>query len=538
VSDVARQSFDALVLGSGIAGCTTALELVERGAGRVGLITKGRLDESTTAWAQGGIAAALYAGDDSVELHEADTLRAGGGLSDPDAVRVLVSEGPVAVRVLLGRGAVFDLDDHHELARAREGGHSVARVVHAGGMATGAEVIRALTAALATSGVTVKEHLFVTDLVVEGDRCAGVFCLDEGLLPVRLDADAVVLATGGVGTLFDVTTNPAETTGDGIAVALRAGVPVADLEFVQFHPTALCAGREPRPLLSEGLRGYGALLVDAQGERFVDELASRDVVCRAIVARMVRDGTKNVFLDARKVPDFADRFPTIAATLAEVGLDAARDLLPVAPAAHYLCGGVVTDLAGRSALRGLFAVGEVACTGAQGANRLASNSLLEGLVFAARAARAIAAGSTDPQPEGALAGVLAPERAAIPVRVIDEGVFALGDGDGDGDDATNGGVEAARATLREAMSVRAGVIRDRDGLESLAPTLHRTAAVAAKKTGIAAGELRNLADVGSALAAAAVFRRETRGVHTRVDAPERDDAHFRVRVAVKADDTR
>jgi L-aspartate oxidase len=312
-------------------------------------------------------------------------------------------------------------------------------------------------------------------------------------------------------------------------------VPVADLEFVQFHPTALCAGREPRPLLSEGLRGYGALLIDAQGERFVDELASRDVVSRAIVARMARDGTKNVFLDARGVPDFADRFPTIAAMLAEVGLDAARDLLPVAPAAHYLCGGVVTDLAGRSALRGLFAVGEVACTGAQGANRLASNSLLEGLVFAARAARAIAAGSTDPQPEGALAGVLAPERAAIPVRVIDKGVFAPGE-----DDATtpSGGLEAARAALREAMSVRAGVIRERDGLESLAPTLHRAAAVAASKTGIAAGELRNLADVGSALAAAAMFRRETRGVHTRVDAPERDDAHFRVRVAAKADDAR
>ena len=536
MSDVARQSFDALVLGSGIAGCTTALELVERGAGRVGLITKGRLDESTTAWAQGGIAAALVVADDSVALHESDTLRAGGGLSDPDAVRVLVSEGPVAVRALLGRGAVFDLDDRHELARAREGGHSVARVVHAGGMATGAEVIRALTVALATSGVTVKEHLFVTDLVVDGGRCAGVTCLDEGSRPVRFDANAVVLATGGVGSLFEVTTNPAETTGDGIAIALRAGVPVADLEFVQFHPTALCAGREPRPLLSEGLRGYGALLVDGNGERFVDELASRDVVSRAIVARMERDGTRNVFLDARKVPDFADRFPTIAAMLAEAGLDAARDLLPVAPAAHYLCGGVVTDLAGRSALRGLFAVGEVACTGAQGANRLASNSLLEGLVFAARAARAITVGSTDPQPEGALAGVLAPGRAAIPVRFIDEGVFAPGDRAEE--TAPVGGLEAARAALREAMSARAGVIRDPDGLESLAPTLRRTAAAAAKETGIAGGELRNLADVGSALAAAALFRRETRGVHTRVDAPERDDAHFRVRVAVKADDAR
>ena len=454
MSDVARQSFDALVLGSGIAGCTTALELVERGAGRVGLITKGRLDESTTAWAQGGIAAALVAGDDSVALHEADTLRAGGGLSDPDAVRVLVSEGPVAVRALLGRGAVFDLDDRHELARAREGGHSVARVVHAGGMATGAEVIRALTAALATSGVTVKEHLFVTDLVVDGGRCAGVTCLDEGSRPVRFDADAVVLATGGVGSLFEVTTNPAETTGDGIAIALRAGVPVADLEFVQFHPTALCAGREPRPLLSEGLRGYGALLVDGNGERFVDELASRDVVSRAIVARMVRDGTRNVFLDARKVPDFADRFPTIAAMLAEAGLDAARDLLPVAPAAHYLCGGVVTDLAGRSALRDLFAVGEVACTGAQGANRLASNSLLEGLVFAARAAAGDHRRIDRPAARGCARRCPRSRARRHPGALHRRRCVRAGDR---AEETTPvGGLEAARAALREAMSVRAG----------------------------------------------------------------------------------
>ncbi|MGP8163159.1 MAG: L-aspartate oxidase [Acidimicrobiales bacterium] len=531
---VRRQSFDALVVGSGVAGCTTALELVERGAGRVGLVTKGRLGESTTAWAQGGIAAALSVDDDSVELHEADTLRAGGGLSDPDAVRVLVAEGPVAVRVLLGRGAVFDLDGRRELARAREGGHSVARVVHAGGMATGAEVTRALTTALATSGVTVLERVFVTDLVVERGRCCGVSCLDGGLRRVQLDADAVVLATGGAGVLFDVTTNPAETTGDGIAIALRAGAPVADLEFVQFHPTALCVDREPRPLLSEGLRGYGALLVDQQGERFVDELASRDIVSRAIVTRMMRDGAKNVFLDGRGVPDFADRFPTIAAMLAEVGLDAGRDLLPVAPAAHYLCGGVVTDLAGRSAVRGLYAIGEVACSGAQGANRLASNSLLEGLVFASRAARAIVAGASDPQPEGALSGVLAPDSAAIPVRLIDAGDFAPVRTAGP--QGPGGDVDEARGVLREAMSRDAGVIRDANGLASLVPVLRRAAAVAADAEGVAAEELRNLVDVGSSLAAAALARDETRGVHTRSDAPERDDAHFRVRVAVKARD--
>jgi L-aspartate oxidase len=531
-----RQSFDAIVVGSGIAGCTMALELVAQGAGRVALVTKGLLNESTTAWAQGGIAAALSVEDDSIELHEQDTLRAGGGLSDLDAVRVLVAEGPVAVRALIARGAVFDRDDHNELARAREGGHSVARVVHAGGMATGAEVIRALATAVATSGVTLLEHHFVTDLVVERGRCSGVSCLDGALRRVRLSAEAVVLATGGVGMLFDVTTNPAETTGDGVAVALRAGVPVADLEFVQFHPTALCVDKEPRPLLSEGLRGYGALLVDQREERFVDELAARDVVCRAIVTRMMRDGAESVFLDCRSVPDFADRFPSIASTLAEVGLDAARDLLPVAPAAHYLCGGVVTDLAGRSAVQGLFAVGEVACTGAQGANRLASNSLLEGLVFASRAARAVVTGTNDPQPAGALAGVLAPERAAIPVRFIGLGEFAAGKGVALTEPA--GDLGAARTALRQAMSTGAGVVRDAAGLTSLVPILHRTAAVAAGAEGIAAEELRNLVDVGSALAAAALARSETRGVHTRSDAPARDDAHLRVRVAVEAGDDR
>jgi L-aspartate oxidase len=530
--DPPRESFDALVVGSGIAGCTAALELAERGPGRVGLVTKGRLDESTTAWAQGGIAAALSGDGDSVELHEADTIRAGGGLSDLDAVRVLVAEGPAAVRALLGRGAVFDRDDRGELARGREGGHSVARVVHAGGMATGAEVIRALTAALGTSGITVLEQLFVTDLVIERGCCVGVDCLDGDTRRVRLAAGAVVLATGGVGVLFDVTTNPAETTGDGIALALRAGVPVADLEFLQFHPTALCVEREPRPLLSEGLRGYGALLVDSGGERFVDELASRDVVSRAIVARMVRDDVRNVFLDARGIPDFADRFPTIATTLARDGLDAGRDLLPVAPAAHYLCGGVVTDLAGRSAMRGLYAVGEVACTGAQGANRLASNSLLEGLVFGSRAARAIAAGAADPQPEGALEGVLDPERAAIPVRFISAGQFALPATPEP--EALPGDLAETRAALRRVMSLRAGVIRDAEGLASLVPALRRAAADAAATGGIAAEELRNLTAVGASLAAAALARAETRGVHSRSDAPERDDANLRVRVAVKA----
>lgn len=396
-------SLDVLVVGSGVAGLTTALGLLGAGGLRVGVLTKAALDQGTTRWAQGGIAACLGGDEDSVDLHLADTLAAGAGLCDVEAVAVLVGEGPRRVEELIARGAVFDRDGQGRLELAREGGHSRPRVVHAGGAATGAEVERALVDAVKATAAALLEGWFALELLVEGGRCRGVLALSpEGRLQAVL-AERVVLATGGLGQLYAVTTNPAEATGDGLALALRAGVPLADLEFVQFHPTALHHPRMPRPLLSEALRGHGALLRDARGERFVDELAPRDVVSRAIAECLERDGTEHVWLDATGLDHFDRRFPTLAASIREAGLDPSRDWLPVAPAAHHLAGGVLTDLDGATLVPGLFAVGECACVGVHGANRLASNSLLEGMVFGARAAEAILAGREGPTRSGALA---------------------------------------------------------------------------------------------------------------------------------------
>ena len=348
------------------------------------------------------MAAVLGGDEDSTDLHLADTLRAGAGLCDEEAVRILVDEGPARVNELIALGAEFDRETTGSLALAREGGHSRPRVVHAGGAATGAEVERALVDATYRSASAVLEGWFALDLIVEGGRCVGVTALpphEHGAqpAPVAIRADHVVLATGGAGQLYSVTTNPAESTGDGVAMALRAGVPTADVEFVQFHPTALHHPAMPRPLLSEALRGHGALLRDRDGERFVDELASRDVVSRAMAARMAEQGVDHLWLDATGLERFTQRFPTIAASLASIGLDPQKDWLPIAPAAHHLSGGVVTDLWGATALPGLWAVGEVACTGVHGANRLASNSLLEGMVFGARLAERIPAGAKAPR---------------------------------------------------------------------------------------------------------------------------------------------
>lgn len=522
-------TFDAVVVGSGVAGCTTALELVDRGVERVGLITKSDLGESTTDWAQGGIAAALNAEDDSIELHFEDTLAAGGGLCDVDATRILVGDGPDAIHALVARGAVLDRDERGELARSREGGHSVSRVVHAGGMATGAEVIRALVAAIEKSPIVVVEDSSLSELVVENGRCAGIRCAGPDGGQRSVGGHAVVLATGGIGQLFAVTTNPPGATGDGIAVAIRAGVPVADLEFVQFHPTALAIERRPRPLLSEGLRGYGALLVGADRERFVDELAPRDVVSRAIVEKMAVEGSDHVFLDARPIARFAQRFPTLSAILAGVGLDPALDLLPVAPAAHYVCGGVITDLSGRSALPGLYAVGETACTGAEGANRLASNSLLEGLVFGRRAAEAVASGANEPGASGALGGVLHAGRAEIPIRSVPRVIGC----DVIAERAAAMDLASARAGLQQAMMRYAGVSRDANGLRALARWVSAAATASALGASPEAHALANLATVASSLASAALAREETRGAHARADFPNRDDDKFRVRLFVE-----
>src|SRR5436190_21925437 len=400
---------DLLVLGSGVAGLSAAVQAAAEPGVRVGVLTKGELEQSATRWAQGGVAAVLGEQEDSTDLHLADTLAAGAGLCDVDAVRVLVDEGPTRVNELIALGAVFDRDHEGELLLAREGGHSTARVVHAGGAATGAEIERALVAAVRATAAAVYEDWFALDLIVEGGRCRGVRAIDPAGERQTVRATDVVLATGGAGQLFAVTTNPAESTGDGLAMALRANVPVADVEFMQFHPTALHHPAMPRPLLSEALRGHGAVLRDAQGERFVDELSPRDVVSRAMTARMLEQGVDHMWLDATGLERFDERFPTIAASVRAIGLDPTRDWLPIAPAAHYLSGGVVTDLDGATALPGLWACGEVACTGVHGANRLASNSLLEGMVFAPRVVEAVLAGVDGPQPTGAMRCVLGDE---------------------------------------------------------------------------------------------------------------------------------
>ncbi|HEX2705939.1 MAG TPA: L-aspartate oxidase, partial [Candidatus Lustribacter sp.] len=395
---------DVIVVGSGIAGLSIALQIRER-VERVLLVTKTVLSAGSTAWAQGGIAAALAPGD-SAEDHLRDTLVAGAGLCDIEAVRALVGEGPARVRQLAALGARFDRDASGELSLAREGGHHRDRILHAGGDATGKEISRALIAALDhvrdDPGIEVIEHALVVDLLQDdAGRVCGVtlHVLGEGQIDGvgAAHARAVVLATGGLGQVYTATTNPAVATGDGLAAALRAGAVLADLEFIQFHPTVLWLGEGAhgqQPLISEAVRGEGAVLVDAAGVRFMKgvhelaDLAPRDVVARAIVARMRQQGVDHVYLDCRHLGRelLQARFPSIMARCRELGFDPATTPLPVAPAQHYASGGIWTDLEGRSCLNGLYACGEVSCTGVHGANRLASNSLLEGLVFAHRIA--------------------------------------------------------------------------------------------------------------------------------------------------------
>ncbi|MGW3163635.1 L-aspartate oxidase [Streptomyces sp. NPDC001142] len=400
---------DVVVVGSGVAGLTAALRCAAAGLATV-VVTKARLDDGSTRWAQGGIAAALGEGD-TPEQHLDDTLVAGAGLCDEDAVRTLVTEGPDAVRRLIGAGARFDTTDGGEIALTREGGHHRSRIAHAGGDATGAEISRALVAAVREAALRTIENALVLDLLTDADgRTAGVTLhvmgegRHDGVGAVR--APAVVLATGGMGQVFSATTNPAVSTGDGVALALRAGAEVSDLEFVQFHPTVLYLGADSegqQPLVSEAVRGEGAHLVDASGARFMvgqhelAELAPRDIVAKAITRRMELHGTEHMYLDARHfgADMWERRFPTILAACRAHGIDPVTEPIPVAPAAHYASGGVRTDLRGRTTVPGLYACGEVACTGVHGANRLASNSLLEGLVFAERIATDIVERAND-----------------------------------------------------------------------------------------------------------------------------------------------
>lgn len=491
---------DVVVLGSGVAGLTAAIHAAKRGL-RTVVLTKAELDASATSYAQGGVAAALEEGHDSPELHLADTVSAGAHLCDIDAVRVLVTEGPDRIRELISFGARFDRLGA-ELATTREGGHSVARVIHAGGDATGAEIQRALVGTARDLGIEVRERWLARDLIVEQGRAVGVRTFDAAGAPRRVRARHTVIATGGAGQCYAVTTNPPVSTGDGIAMALRAGVAVADVEFMQFHPTALDSPATPRVLLSEALRGEGAVLRDDDGIAFMaaehplGDLAPRDVVARAITRRCVERGVDHMWLDATAIPNFAERFPTIFRLVRAAGLDPSHDWLPVAPAAHYLSGGVVADLDGASNLPGLWACGEAACSGVHGANRLASNSLLDGLVFGSRIVEAIARGKDGPEATGAMRGIAPWSGSEVVVPDI--------------------GGESPREELQRVMTRDAGVLRDEERLTRASETLARLRP--------ASVEDANLLAVSRALVAAALARRESRGTHARSDYPERLDA--------------
>jgi L-aspartate oxidase len=510
---------DLLVLGSGVAGLSAAVRAAGPMGLQVGLLTKGALDQATTRWAQGGVAAVLDEDPDSLDLHISDTLEAGADLCDAAAVRVLVDEGPRRVHELIAFGAVFDREAGGELALAREGGHSEARIVHAGGAATGAEVERALVVAARMTAAQVHEHTFAVDLLVEDGRCCGVTARTESGAVVEVRARHTLLATGGAGQVFFVTTNPDEATGDGIAMAHRAGAVLADIEFIQFHPTALHHPQMPKPLLSEALRGHGALLRDDKGERFVDELLPRDQVSRAMTAKMIEQGVDHLWLDATVLENFEERFPTIARSLAEVGLDPAKDWLPIAPAAHYTCGGMVTDLDGASTLPGLWGAGEVTCTGVHGANRLASNSLLEGMVFGPRVVEAIERGKDAAESTGAMRSVMGTDAPGVipghplgPPEPVEPVAVDLSDA-----------VEV-RAHLQRSMTFGAGVRRDAASLQLAMATVEGVRQRTEREAGVAWAEVRNLADVAACIVRAAMAREETRGAHTREDFPETDPA--------------
>ena len=523
---------DFLIIGSGIAALRAAVEL--SGAGSILILTKAEPEEGNTGYAQGGIAAAVGPGD-SPELHAADTIAAGDGLCDEHAVRVLCEDGPRYVRELMEWGAMFDRDEHGQPALAIEGAHSARRVLHAHD-ATGREIGRLLwSRASSLPDVRAHAHARVVDLLIDEGRCRGACYIDASGEQREARASAVLLATGGAGQVYRETTNPAVATGDGVAMAFRAGAMVADLEFVQFHPTALKAAGQPRFLLSEALRGEGARLINADGEAFVSryeaagDLASRDRVSRAIAREEQRTG-RPVFLSLQQMnPEYVhERFPLISDACRRAGLDLARDPIPVGPAAHYVMGGVQTDLDGLTTVDGLFAAGEVACTGVHGANRLASNSLLEGLVFGARAAKAM--------------------RAAASVRSA-AGVRGSGPA-GDRNQRKPGGRSTPPSRLAEVVAVEqirdvmwrdVGLFRQAATLRAAVETLERPWHVLQAHLN-AGGRLdadqwrtANLLTIARLIARAALRREESRGAHYRDDYPQRDDINWKRRVAERID---
>jgi L-aspartate oxidase len=486
-----------IVVGSGVAGLIAALKLSRKHA--VTLVTKARLEDSNTRFAQGGIAAAIFP-DDSVAEHIADTLKAGAGLCDRTAVEVLCSEGPARIRDLINLGVTFD-QENGQLARGLEAAHGRARVLHAGGDSTGLSIELALARAVRTAGVLVREHTFACELRLQRGAVSALEVLDSDGERHEIEADAVILASGGAGQLYLHTTNPAVATGDGVAMALRAGAQLAELEFYQFHPTALATPGSF--LISEAVRGAGAVLRDAQGHRFMEsihsngELAPRDVVARAIVHQMEAQGGQPVLLDATHLGAtyLPRRFPTIDAACRARGLDWSTTPIPVTPAAHYWMGGVRTDTWGRTSVPGLFAVGEVACTGVHGANRLASNSLLESLVFAWRCAEFLLDEPNQTPAEFVSAVRLLPARTVL-------------------SKATRPAIPIERIALQKLMWDCVGIVRSATTLTTAAARLEQWAPAG---TSVHDLETANLLDLSRVIVAGALERCESRGAHFRED---------------------
>lgn len=500
--------FPTVVIGGGVAGFRAALEAAR--SGRVLIVTKDSIRESNTAYAQGGVAAALGR-DDSADFHRDDTLATGVGLCDPAAVEAVVREAPARIAEMLEWGGRFDRDGE-DLHLGREGGHSRRRILHAHGDATGREFVRALLGAVRSEpAITLWEHGFAVDLLLEEGRCAGVLVLRDGR-SVAVGAGSTILCTGGAGQIYRETTNPPIATGDGIAMAYRAGAEIADMEFVQFHPTTLYVAGSGRHLITEAVRGEGAHLVDERGERYLfqyhpdGELAPRDIVSRATVQHLASTDSACVFLDLRHMDRVAERFPGLGQTCALYNLDIRRDLVPVHPSAHYMVGGVAADLDGRTSIEGLYAAGEVAASGLHGANRLASNSLIEGLVFGRRAGLH-AAGSSRPVPKRAAS----PKRPrSLPSTVIN--------------------VEDMRNSIQALMWRWVGIARHGSDLARaggrLSTWMSYVEQVDFQQPGGLAME--NSLTVAWLVARAAEWRRESRGTHFRADFPEQDDVRFRV----------
>jgi L-aspartate oxidase len=511
---------DYVVIGSGVAGLRAAIEL--SAAGSVLVLAKSDLSDSATAWAQGGIAVAL-SDEDEISLHEQDTIKAGDGLCRPEAVALLVEEGPKYITQLIEWGTEFDRAGT-KLAFTREAAHSRSRILHAHGDSTGREISRALLARAHTiAHLHLRAHAFTTELIVESKRVLGIRFIDEtdGSLH-EVNAGAVLLATGGLGRIYRDTTNPEVATGDGMAIAYESGAVLSDMEFVQFHPTALAVKGAPRFLLSEALRGEGGVLRNVNLERFMkryneaQELAPRDVVARAIVTEMQRTKSRHVYLDmtAKNEEFLKKRFPRIYETCLSYGLDLATDMAPVSPAAHYMMGGVKTDLSGRTSLPGLYAAGETADTGVHGANRLASNSLLEGLVFGARSGQAMI--KDFPVAKRHAAG-LPGSPAPLPGN---------GNGARAAKSATESPCSAALDQVRDVMWQQVGVLRDGKDLASAIKKLEAMDVSKCEKAGRSDYETRNLHTLALLIARSALARVESRGSHYRADFPYRDDEDF------------